>query len=542
MASPSNATNAIPYASSNLDHHGLVAGMVDELGLVDKIDAMIPQDLGQRHVSVGTAVKAMILVGLGFAQRALYLTPHFFNDKPVGRLLGPGVAAPHLNDDAMGRALDAIFEFGVEPFYFLLASAVVRQLGLACAGGHLDATSFHVDGEYGGEGAEGVVRITQGYSRDRRPDLNQVVLQLVTENQAGIPLLMVPQGGNVNDQAGFRDTVSAHIGQLQAGVGLQYLVADSALYNDKTLQELDGTVWVSRVPESIAAAREVILSVAGDLAATGGEAAHCAVGAVYAGIRQRWLIVYSRAARQRAEETLRRQHLKQGGAEMRAFDALRRRRFACKADAQAALDAFARGLKLTMVAGGHTVQHTAPARTRRGSPDAMPHAVEGRLASRIDIHARQLQQKSCFIIATNDVAETVLDDAQVIEAYKKDQQKVERGFRFLKDPLFMASTLFLKSPARIMALMAVMTLCLTVYAALEHRIRQGLEQGKQSFPDQKGKGTARPTARWVFQFFAGIHVLAVAQLAEAVLNLNAHHQALLALLGERYVSLYANSG
>ena len=41
------------YASTNLDHLGLVAGMVDELGLVGKIDALIPQDLGQRQVSLG---------------------------------------------------------------------------------------------------------------------------------------------------------------------------------------------------------------------------------------------------------------------------------------------------------------------------------------------------------------------------------------------------------------------------------------------------------------------------------------------------------
>ena len=124
MASPnpSDAPDADAYASRTLDHHGLVAGMVDELGLVGKIDAMIPQDIEQRKVSVGMAVKAMILVGLGFVQRTLYLTPHFFKGKPVGRLLGPGILAEHLNDDALGRALDAIYDFGVEVFYYLLAA------------------------------------------------------------------------------------------------------------------------------------------------------------------------------------------------------------------------------------------------------------------------------------------------------------------------------------------------------------------------------------------------------------------------------------
>jgi transposase len=550
MSSPDypGAPDADDYASHTLDHHGLVAGMVDELGLVEKIDAMIPQDLGQRQVSVGTAVKAMILIGLGFVQRALYLTPDFFRGKPVGRLLGPGITAEMLNDDALGRALDAIYAFGVEAFYFLLASGVVGQLGLSGAGGHLDSTRFHVDGEYNsgdGAAAAGVVHIRPGYSRDHRPDLNQVVLQMVVESQAGIPLLMAAAGGNVNDQAGFHGLVQRHKAQLEGG-GLQYLVADSALYTEKSLRELGGTVWVSRVPETFAAARAAVQAVAGELADGGEETAHRTLCVTEAGVRQRWLVVHSRAARRRAEKTLAKKHLRQGEAELKAFGRLRRQAFACEADARAALDAFGKTLKLTQVHEGRAVLQAAPARKRRpaGNPAAGPahYAVEGQLASRTDVHARQWLQKSCFIIATNDTEGAVLSDEQALEAYRKDQQKVERGFRFLKDPLFMASTLFLKSPRRIMALMAIMTLCLMVYAALEHRIRQSLARQSQTYPDQKGKPTERPTARWVFQSFADIHLLTLPSLAEVVLNLKTHHRALLALLGERYVAVYSNSG
>jgi len=89
----------------------------------------------------------------------------------------------------------------------------------------------------------------KGHSRDHRPDLNQVVLQHITENQAGIPLLMPSSGGNINDQAGFRDLVRRHKEQLQAD-GLQYLVADSALSAKKTLLELGEMTWVSRVPSN----------------------------------------------------------------------------------------------------------------------------------------------------------------------------------------------------------------------------------------------------------------------------------------------------
>jgi transposase len=550
MASPDlpSAPDANTYASYTLDHHGLVAGMVDELGLVEKIDSMIPQDLDQRHVSVGVAVKAMILIGLGFVQRALYLTPDFFKGKPVERLLGPGITAEMLNDDVMGRALDAIFAFGVEAFYYLLASSVVKQLGLPGAGGHMDSTSLHVDGKYNSgdeSAAEGAVHIRKGHSRDHRPDLNQVVLQHITENQAGIPLLMAASSGNINDQAGFRDLVQRHKGQLQAD-GLQYLVADSALYAKKTLQELGEMTWVSRVPGTFGSVGEIIDAVAGELADEGGEVAWRTLCIAEAGVRQRWLAVHSRAARRRAEKTLKKRHLKQGEAELKAFDRLCRQGFACEEDAQAALDAFAKGLKLAEVHEGRIARQTHHAKKGRPAksqePERVSYAVEGQLASRVDAHTRQLLRKSCFIVATNDTKGTVLSDEQVLEAYRKDQQKVERGFRFLKDPLFMASTLFLKTPRRIMALMAIMTLCLMVYAALEHRIRQSLAQQSQTFPDQKGKPTARPTARWVFQSFIDIHVLVVAPFTEVVPNLKAHHRALLALLGERYVAVYANSG
>ena len=154
-----------PDSSYNLDHPGLIAGMIDELGLPELIDTVIKQDHEQRQVSVGTCVKAMILKDLGFVNRALYLIPHFFKDKPVERLLGEGVAAEHLNDDALGRALDAIYAYGPEALYGQLAAQAVKRLGLSCKVGHIDTSSFHVDGVYNSDQEdvpEGVIHITQG--------------------------------------------------------------------------------------------------------------------------------------------------------------------------------------------------------------------------------------------------------------------------------------------------------------------------------------------------------------------------------------------
>jgi len=54
----------------NLDHLGLVAGMIDEMGLVDAINQLVGQH-PQERVSAGHVVKAMILNGLGFVSAIL---------------------------------------------------------------------------------------------------------------------------------------------------------------------------------------------------------------------------------------------------------------------------------------------------------------------------------------------------------------------------------------------------------------------------------------------------------------------------------------
>jgi transposase len=70
-----------------LDHLGLVAGMFDELGIADVIDQATQQNPETRLVTVGHAVKAMVLNGLGFVNQQLYLVPMFFQNKPPTGLL-----------------------------------------------------------------------------------------------------------------------------------------------------------------------------------------------------------------------------------------------------------------------------------------------------------------------------------------------------------------------------------------------------------------------------------------------------------------------
>src|SRR2546430_11133928 len=81
----------VEYKTERLDHLGIVAGVCKEAGIAQWLDRLAGET--RRSVSVGTAVVAMILNGLGFSNRQLYLVPQYFENKPVEHLLGEGITA-----------------------------------------------------------------------------------------------------------------------------------------------------------------------------------------------------------------------------------------------------------------------------------------------------------------------------------------------------------------------------------------------------------------------------------------------------------------
>lgn len=103
-----------------LDHHGIIAGVIDDLNIVELIDKYLPQN--EKHeISPGEAIKGMIMNGLGFANRPLSLTPQFFANLPLEHLFRAGFTAEHFNRHKLGRTLDQCFDFGCETLFSLVS-------------------------------------------------------------------------------------------------------------------------------------------------------------------------------------------------------------------------------------------------------------------------------------------------------------------------------------------------------------------------------------------------------------------------------------
>src|SRR5688572_15076362 len=323
------------YQSQGLDHLGIVAGICDQIGLVEEIDLAV-EPTG-RIVTVGYAVKSMVLNGLGFVSRPLYLTPEFYANKPVDLLIGPGIEAADLNDDSLGRALDRLFEAGVTEVFARVAARSLRVFGIETRFSHLDTTAFSVYGEYQQENHEGeeetaVIKLTYGYSKDHRPDLKQAVLALICANESSIPVWLAALSGNEADKASFPKLAADYLAQFGKDEQTPYLVADSALYAADTLTELSKVKWVTRVPATLTEAKAFLAETPASsmIPAERSGYSYYEKRVIYADIEQRWLLVVYEATRVQALATLERHVAKEREAARKALGKLARQDFACE--------------------------------------------------------------------------------------------------------------------------------------------------------------------------------------------------------------------
>ena len=131
----------------NINHLGIVAGIIDELEIVDIINQELGRD-EQEIVNSGEIVKAILLNGLGFVSQPLYLFPKFFEDKATEHLLGKGIKPEHLNEYKIGRVMDKLYNYGLSELFMLIALAAAKKQQINLEFSHLDSSSFSVHGQY----------------------------------------------------------------------------------------------------------------------------------------------------------------------------------------------------------------------------------------------------------------------------------------------------------------------------------------------------------------------------------------------------------
>ena len=551
-----------PYFLST-DHYGLVVSTCDFLGIQKFIDERIPKTSNNQKLTYGQLFVCMLVNALSYVSKPLYLTPTFFKNVDIKTLFGDNFDISYLNDDALGRLLDKLYEADVSKLFLDLTMEAMKKLQRDVRCTHLDSTSFHLHGEKYNDPSFGeqvhmnidtvensdekkAIKAELGYSRDSHPELLQVMLQMITDSN-GIPVYMKPQDGNTNDNTGFQTSFSIVKG-LKDAINFKYLVADAALFTQDNIKELETEteggkklLYITRAPNKINAVKELILKVKQEnkFEEITTDYSGRLTDFEYAGVKFKALCVISKPSQGRIDKSIESKIKKEIESVEGKINKLSRRKFSCEPDAKKEAEELTRKFKFVKIKAQCIRSEPVYKRGKRNEesqPVSYNYFVEMTIERNEEAILLAKEEQSVFVIVTNDI-ESDWTAAQLLSDYKS-QQRVERGFRFLKDPQFFADSFFLKTPERIEALLMVMVTSLFVYSSTEYIIRDKLKKQNKTLPNQTNKEVQNPTVRWIYSMFSNVGRYISSDNESFCVGLTDFQQRTIELLGDNWLQMY----
>jgi transposase len=420
-----------------------------------------------------------------------------------------GIPAGALNDDRIGRALDAIAP-GLDQLVGSVGARAIAAFGVEVARLHWDMTSISLYGAYE-ESEEGFIAPRFGHPKDRRPDLKQVQTGLAVSGDGGVPVWHHAYDGGAGEVAQVAGAMRAL--RALAGPRRLLLVGDSKLVSYANLRdimaaEVDFIAPASKtyVPAEVLASLDPAAATPVDYVAERDAGKPPDQRGSYrvvedtmtiAGkrkgdpvLRVRRVFVWS-SARAGAAATARARKLERATDDLeRLARGLGSRHYPTVDKVQARLAAIAKARRVT------GLLHSQVGVDTRGKPT---------LAWRFDqtLLEREQATDGWYGLLTNlDPAQ--VDAAGVLARYK-GQEVVERRYGAFKGPLAVAP-LFVQSNRRIQALVTVICLALLIFCLVERQVRRAIA------PDLTLQGLyvgqpAKPTGRLIFQALARLRLI-----------------------------------
>lgn len=486
----------------------LVAGLCQEIKLSEIVNSMVRWDPKQCRLSPGTLIQALVINVLT-AKQPLYRIEEFYKNQDTELLFGPGVTADALNDDALGRALNKLAQAHPKRVYLQLALSAVKVHGIDVNSVHADTTSKSVYGQY--EDDDNLLKITHGYSKDHRPDLKQFLYGLIV-NHEGIPLCGELRDGNTSDKTWNHDVLEELESLLPVAKGKCIYVADSALVTKANLDLMaeKDIAFISRLPDTFGIGKELKewafqennWQNVGQLSPGSDKASYRIQETQREFLERnyRFVVIHSTSLDKRKEKALEGEVDKQRITLTRSAQELGKRDFFCEADAKEALEIFTKenqGLYIAFTGEviSHTVIERRPGRPKKGE------VPESKTLYRANVTVGDIDQSalaeakaraSTFILVTS-VLDKEVSALEVLKEYK-EQTKVEQGFRFLKDPVYVDG-IYVKNTERVVALGYVFLMSLLIYTLLQRRVRNNLAAEKDPVLIPGKRKTHNPTGK-----------------------------------------------
>ncbi len=490
------------------------------IGFVDFIDRSVKWDPKHWKVSPGNLAKAVILVTFLQIRTPLYKIKSSFIGIDTEALFGKGVMPQHLNDDAIARALDRISEAKPEGLFSTLCLSLYTKFNIAFNRLHSDTTTISFYGAYEDfeNEEEDTLKIVKGYNKDNRPECKQVVVGKIV-NEHGIAVASSTMDGNTSDVDWNKKALKL-VKQI-FGEKLNQLtyIADSKLINLPTFRQLmDPTSkirFISRCPANFynkTASKVTARAYQDDnwmnvgKIGTGKRACTYQIQEYTEDIEghiARLVVVRSSAGQERYQQKLEKL---QNEFEKDILN-LSKKIFACELDAQKEWERFEKAHKKSLFKPIVHFNEIKKEKRPVGNPGKVAKSpkveVTWQICAQIDsIDEERLekfkQEEESFVLITS-IGSEELDGIDVLRQYK-DQSIVEVQFKLLKEPA-VASTIFLKTPERIDALMMLLNISLLIRALVQYKLRKSISESKEELPriGWDNRKLENPTIKFVLE-------------------------------------------
>jgi len=423
-----------------------------------------------------------------------------------------GIEAAVLNDDRIGRALDAIAP-GLEQIVGSVGARAIGGFGLDVSRCHWDLTSISLYGAYP-DPDDGFPAPRHGHPKDRRPDLKQVQtgLAVTGDHAGGVPVFHRAYDGGAGEVAQVIGAMTSL--KKLAGRRRLLLVGDSKLVSYPNLAAMTRAKVGFIAPASKTYVPAEIFATLDPDTATPVDYVAARDQHKPPGRREGYRVIedtMTLAGKAKRDPVLcLRRVLVWSSARAKAAKTNRARKLA---RAQDDLGRLQRGLGSRHYPDPDAVCARVRAITTSRKLAGILHAQAGTdpatgkptLSWHFDQQALDVQARTdgWYALVTNlDPAQA--DTAEILRRYK-GQEVVERRYGSFKGPLAVAP-MFLKNNRRIAALITVICLALLIFCLVERQVRQAIA------PAQKLDGLwahrpAKPTGRLIFTALAKLRLL-----------------------------------
>jgi transposase len=514
------------------DYLPLLGQLIDQMKLPQIINDEVTKPNSQAILDAGTVISGMILNLLSDAKIRLYRLSHFFEDKPMPLIFpwNPKITPSNFTEERAGNVLDELYRSNPQKIFSMLTHSNIKLYDINTSSIRVDTTSKSFYGAYETNKPE-PIDITQGYSKDKRHDLKQIMFGTATSSD-GIPILGEVMSGNTSDMTFNNNWIKTVRQSLQkSDDDFLLYTADSAAVTEDNLKLFKKyhVDMISRLPERYGLAEELIdqaimagnWTVIGPLSEGKKAATYKSVsfekelcGDIY-----RFVVVHSSSLDKRKLKTLDSKIEKEKLELIKKADEESKREFFCEEDARAEIEKFEKKNKpkfhtfsSEIIEVEKTIKKNKRGRYKKDEipPKEKRYFVKFELVQDVTTCNQERERCGLFVLITTLKEMEKYPDREILFQYK-GQQSVENIFKFIKDPALVGAYC-LKNHERIVAFGYILLMAAQIYTILERIVRKNLENpDEEPVEGLNRQKTKKPTAYAIEYVLSAILVIRVQQ-------------------------------